>query len=278
MTPRETRPPFPFSLLFFWVRRTLPMWFLIGLMIFLVQIAVCGIIHDNERVKALVRYLELLPSFIKSALGGDAIQAGNTAGLILIGYNDPFVLILFMLYAVGVPTGLLTGEVQRGTMELILSRPTTKTQVYICAGVITIVGMFGLSLVMFLGTVAATRIFHFEDVVPLYKFFQTVVNGGLLASAVGGLALLSAAFFRRRNMAVGVTVAYLVVNYFVSVIAEWWPLMSFMKGWTIFYYVGDPMIFRDSAWPLTDMCVLTLILAVSAFVGGVIWQRRDLPL
>ena len=254
------------------------MWLLIGLMIFLIQLAVCGIIHDNERVQALIQYINLLPSFIKTALGGEAIRAGNTAGLIMIGYNDPLVLILFMLYAVGVPTGLLTGEVQRGTMELTLSRPATKTQVYICAGIITVVGMFGLSLVMFLGTVTATRIFQFKDVVPLYSFFQTAVNGGLLASAVGGLALLSAASFRRRNIAVGVTVAYLVVNYFVSIIAEWWPRMSFMKGWTIFHYTGDPMMLESFTWPLGDMCVLTLILAVAAIAGGVIWQRRDLPL
>ncbi len=51
---------------------------------------------------------------------------------------------LYMLYAVGVPAGLLTGEIQRGTMELILSRPITKTQVYVCAAVLTLVGLFGL--------------------------------------------------------------------------------------------------------------------------------------
>ena len=69
------------------------------------------------------------------------------------------VLFLYMLFAVGVPTTLLTGEVQKGTMELILSRSATKTQVYFCASLLTLAGMFALVLMMFLGTVAATHLY-----------------------------------------------------------------------------------------------------------------------
>ena len=167
----ESRPPFPWPLLRFWTFRMLPAWFLIALVIFLFQIAVCGIVHDNERVKALVQYIDMLPSFLKTFIGGEAVQFGNIAGLIAIGYQDPFILLLYMLYAVGVPTALLAGEVQRGTMELILSRQTTKTQIYICAGLITVIGMFALVAVMFLGTVTATHLYDFDQDVPLYSFF-----------------------------------------------------------------------------------------------------------
>ena len=273
-----SRPTFPFTLLGFWLRRILPVWGLIALMIFLVQIAVCGIVCDNKGIKALLNFLDLLPSFIKTALGGEALQVGNTSALIAIGYQHPLVLLLFMLFAVGVPTGLLTGEVEKGTMELILSRSITKTQVYVCAGALTVAGMFALVLVMFFGTFTATRIYHFEEPVSLHPFFRAAINGGLLASAAGAIALLAAAGFRRRSTAVGITTAYLVVNYFVAVIAEWWPRMRFLKPATLFQYVNGPKIFREPAWPVGDMCVLAAILIGAAIAGGVIWHRRDLPL
>ncbi len=273
----NNRVTFPWPLLRFWTFRILPVWFLLALMIFLVQLAVCGIVHDNERVKAFLQYIEILPSFIKALLGGDVLQVGNIAGLIAIGYQDPFVLLLYMLYAVGVPTALLAGEVQRGTMELILSRQVTKTHVYICAGIITVVGMYALVLVMFSGTVVATNLYDFDQTVPLYAFFKIVIVGGLLASAIGSIALLVAACFRR-GTAVSLTVAYLVVNYFVSIIAEWWPQMKWLKPTTIFYYEPGPEIFNESVWPVSDMCVLMAILVVCTVAGGVIWHRRDLPL
>ena len=271
------RPPFPWPVLRFWTLRILLAWCLIALWIFLFQIAVCGIVHDNEKVKAFLQYIDMLPSFIKAFMGGDVIQLGNIAGLISIGYQEPFILLLYMLYAVGVPTALLAGEVQRGTMELILSRQTTKTQIYICAGLITVVGMYALVVVMFLGTVAATNLYDFEQEVPLYSFFKLAINGGILASAVGGIALLAAACFRR-GTAVGVTVAYLVVNYFAEMIAEWWPRMKWLEPITLFNYVDDAKIFTQSAWPVGDMSILISILVISTVAGGVIWSRRDLPL
>ena len=138
---RISRPPFPFALLRFWFLRILPVWCGIALVVFLMQIAVCGIIHDNESVRTFLKFLDMFPSVVKIAIGGEMVNVGNTPGLIAIGYQHPFVLFCFMLFAVGVPTGLLAGEVQKGTMELILSRPITKTQVYICAGFLTLTGM-----------------------------------------------------------------------------------------------------------------------------------------
>ena len=272
----NNRSPFPFRLLRFWTLRILPAWCLIAFMIFLFQIAVCGIVHDNERVKAMLQYIDMLP-FIKAFIGGDALQFGNIASLIAIGYQEPFVLLLYMLFAVGVPTALLAGEIQRGTMELILSRQTTKTHVYICAGLITVAGMYALVIVMFTGTVAATRLYDFDQAVPLYSFFKIAIVSGMLASAVGGIALLAAACFRR-GLAVSLTVAYLVVNYFISMIADWWPRMKWLEPTTIFNYVDGPAIFGKSGWPVGDMCVLLSLLAVSTVLGGIIWSRRDLPL
>ncbi len=182
-----------------------------------------------------------------------------------------------MLFAVGVPTALLAGEVQRGTMELILSRQTTKTHVYICAGLITVIGMYALVVVMFLGTVVSTNLYEFEQQVPLYCFLKLAVNGGILASAVGGIALLSAACFRR-GMAVSLTVAFLVVNYFIMIITQWWPRMKWLDPVTIFNYVDGAKIFSEPGWPVGDMCVLISLLVVSTVLGGIVWWRRDLPL
>jgi len=274
-SPRRT-PPFPLVLLRFWFMRILPVWCGIALVIFLMQIAVCAIVHDNQSVKTLLKFIDLLPAIVKSALGGQSLQAGNTPGLIVIGYQHPLVLFLYMFFAVGVPTGLLTGEVQKGTMELILSRPVTKTQVYVCAGIPALVGMFALVMVMFLGTVVATSIYDLGEPIPLDMFFRMAINGGLLASAVGAVSLLSAALFRGRNTAVGAAVAFLVVNYFVAIIAEWWPRMRSLEPFTLFHYVHGQQVV--TGWPIGNIAVLTAILLIAAISGGIVWQHRDLPL
>jgi len=269
-------PPFPYGLLTFWVHRIAPLWLFVGAVIFLMQIAVCAIVHDNESVQVFLKFLDLMPSMLKTALGGEMLQAGNTPGLIAIGYQHPLVLLLYMLFAVGTPTMLLTREVQQGTMELILSRPVTKTQVYLCAGIVTLVGMLALTLVMFLGTVTATSLYDFGEPIPLDLFFRIAVNGGLLAAAAGAIALLAAGAFGGRNISVGATVAFLVVNYFMWMVAQWWPPMSFLRPVTLFNYVDGVQLF--AGWPLGDMTVLAAITLTATFAGGMLWKQRDLPL
>ncbi|HLB74858.1 MAG TPA: hypothetical protein VJJ98_12625 [Sedimentisphaerales bacterium] len=273
----DTRSPLPFPLLRFWALRILPAWFFIGLMIFLFQINVCAMVHDDERIKVVLKLLDMLPAIIKTSLGGDMLQAGNTSALIAIGYQHPLIMLLYMLFAVGVPATLLPGEIQKGTMELILSRRVTKTHAYICAGLLTVAGMFALVLVMFLGTVLGTSIYDFAPALRLYPFFKTAVIGGLLASAVGGIALLAAAAFQR-NIAIWLTVAYLLLNYFLAVFTEWWTRIKWLAPVTIFHYVDGQRIFNESAWPLDDVSVLLGMLIVSTVAGGVIWSRRDLQL
>jgi len=270
------RPPFPFALLRFWFLRILPVWFGIALLIFLMQIAVSGIVHDNANVRAFLAFLDMLPSIVKTALGGDMLQAGNTAALLTIGYQHPFVMFLCMFFAVGVPTGLLTGEVQKGTMELILSRPVTKTQVYLCACILTLTGMFALVLTMFLGTAVAVRIYRFDQPIPLDLFFRIAINGGLLASTFGAFALLCAATFARLYSALGAAVAFLTLNYFVALVSEWWPSIRFLHRATLFYFIYYSDLMRE--WPVRNMAILTAILLTTAVIGALIWRRRDLPL
>jgi ABC-type transport system involved in multi-copper enzyme maturation permease subunit len=271
-----SRPPFPFALLRFWFWRILPVWFGIALLIFIMQIAVSGIVHDNANVRAFLGFLDMLPSIVKTALGGEMLQAGNTSALLTIGYQHPFVMFLCMLFAVGVPAGLLTGEVQKGTMELILSRPVTKTQVYLCACILTLAGMFALVLTMFFGTFVAVHIYRFDPPVQLDLFFRIAINGGLLASTFGAFTLLCAATFGRLYTVVGISVAFLSLNYFVSLVSEWWPSVRFLRRATIFYFIYYSDLMRT--WPLRNMAILSAIILTTGVIGALIWRRRDLPL
>jgi ABC-2 type transport system permease protein len=268
---------FPWRLLRFYVARIFPAWASIGAFIFIFQIAVCGIVHDNENVKALVSFMKIMPSFVRNMFGGAYLTPENTGALIAIGYQHPLVLILYMVYAVGTPTSLLVGEVQRGTMELMLSRVVTRTQVFVCAALPTIVGMFLLAIMMFLGTVAGTSIYTFDRPVALGGFFKLAINGALLASTVGSIAMFVASLSRERGKAVGITVGYLVFDYFLNLISNWWPKMHFLRPWSLFHYVNGNRIFVRNEWPLGDMAVLVSIAVVAVGAGWLIWRRRDLP-
>ncbi len=275
---KATRVSFPFSLLLFWFRRILWLWLVVGFFIFIVQVIQCCIAQDNEIVKMTLDFFERMPGFVKEAVGGEILDINGIIGFIAITYQHPLVLALYMVFAVCVPTGLLAGHVQSGTMELILSRRVTKNQVYVCACILTLVGMLSLVAVMFLGTVTGITICDFEEQVALMPFIRASIVGGLLSGTAASVALLASATFRNRGRAVGLAMAYFIVNYFVGLISDWWPRAKFLGPASIFHYVDISKILMDTAWPIRDMCVLGSILIVTVIAGGIIWNRRDLPL
>ncbi len=272
---RSSRPPFPLTLLWFWFLRILPAWLAMAAVIFLMQIAIAAIVHDNANIRMFLTILRSLPSIVKTAIGGDMIDSGSMSALLTVGYQHPLVMFLYLLYSVGVPAGLLTGEIQRGTMELILSRPITRTQVYLCAAILTLGGLFGLIAMMFLGTVTAVNVYEFNEPITLNLFLRLAVNGGLLAGAFGAFSLVCAASFGRLYLAVGLAAGFLTLNYFIAIVAEWWPRVHFLHKATLFYLVYYSNLWF--AWPLRNMAWLGAILVALVILGGIIWRSRDLP-
>ncbi|MHC4792304.1 MAG: hypothetical protein ACYS8Y_12900, partial [Planctomycetota bacterium] len=201
---KQARVSFPFVLLQFWFWRILWLWFLVGFFIFIIQVIQCSIAQDNENIRMTLDFFERMPGFIKEAVGGEILDISSTTGFIAITYQHPIVLALYMIFAVCVPTGLLAGHVQSGTMELILSRSVTKDQVYVCACILTLIGMLALVVVMFFGTVVGINVCSFDQEISLWPFFRAAIVGGLLSGTAAGVALLAAATFRNRGRAVGI--------------------------------------------------------------------------
>ena len=242
------------------------------------QLIHCSIARNNELVKLALSWIELMPGFAKAALGGVILESGNVTGFIAMSYQHPMVLTIYMIFVISVPTRLLAGHVQDGTMELILSRSVTKNQVYICACILTILGTSALVAVMFTGTVTGINISNFEQEFSLRPFLRGSVFCGLLLAAAAGVALLAAALFGNRGKAVGLALAFFIINYFINIIAEWWPRAKFLGPVSLFHYANQSKILFDSAWPIRDTYIISSVFVIAVIAGGVIWNRRDLPL
>ena len=140
--------------------------------------------------------------------------------------------------------------------------------------VINMTPMVDVILCLLVFFMAATRLYDFGQPIPLDLFFRIAVNGGLVAGAAGSIALLAAGALAGRTQALGVTVAFLVLDYAAWIVAQWWPRLSFLKPATLFYYSSSVKL--GHGWPLGDMGVLLFVILAAATIGGIAWQRRDL--
>src|SRR5262245_36092868 len=85
------------------------------------------------------------------------MEEPSSASLIMASWNHPFILILVSAWAIGRGSGAVAAEVERGTMDLVLSRPIPRW-VYLAAHVfVATAGLAILGLALMAGATIAVR-------------------------------------------------------------------------------------------------------------------------
>lgn len=78
---------------------------------------------------------------IRTLIGGENINLDTAMDILSIGYVHPLMQTIFCIWAVGRAAGAIAGELDRGTMELLLSQPIARTQLvfaHLCVDLLTI--------------------------------------------------------------------------------------------------------------------------------------------
>src|SRR5205823_2216903 len=65
---------------------------------------------------------------VETIMGGESIQIERAMDILSIGYVHPAMLVLFSIWAVGRASGAIAGEIDRGTMELLLAQPIPRSR------------------------------------------------------------------------------------------------------------------------------------------------------
>lgn len=276
MTSARPARPLPFRLALHWALRYAPVWLLLAAVIFIVQTVLAAVLHERGEIASFLRMMDKMPKIFKAFIGGDELMPSNILSIVAIGYQHPLILTSLMINAVLLPSGMLTAESERGTMELLLARPLTRTRVYFLAGLLTAASQLALVSVVFSGTAVWTRYFDYGEPIPLEGFVHVTIHLMALGLAVVGLSLAAATWFNERGKAIGIVVGYLVGSYLMDFSAVWLPSLKKIHPYTLFYYCRPNPILDAGEINLRQVATLLTVAALATAFGWWRWRRRDL--
>jgi ABC-2 type transport system permease protein len=93
---------------------------------------------------------------VRTLFGGERINLERAMDMLSIGYVHPLVQTIFCIWAVGRASGALAGELDRGTMELLLAQPFSRTRLILAHGCVDLVVIPLLCLSLWAGTCVGT--------------------------------------------------------------------------------------------------------------------------
>ncbi|HEY7131631.1 MAG TPA: ABC transporter permease subunit [Candidatus Limnocylindrales bacterium] len=214
----------------------------------------------------------IIPQQLLNFGGGDPFTLG---GSIALGYIHPIAIILIGIFAVGFTTSAVAGERQRGTLEVVLARPVSRRVLYVTLLVALLLFLAIILVAAIVGTVIGCSIAGVLDELPIERLPILWLNGLLLWGAIGAIGLAASVSFDRLTPALGVTMAILIVSYFLEILGSLWPDAAGLQQYSLFHYLSAREILAGT----TDVAGLALLAVVGAIAIGwavVVFPRRDL--
>jgi ABC-2 type transport system permease protein len=231
----------------------------------------------NYNMRYRLSYIRQLPAFVKAMIGQDLMDVITLTSIDAFAYLHPISLAILIAFAVMLPSWVLVGQIDSGTIELILATPVSRKKIL---GTTVLAGMVGGAFLvgaMLLGTwigVQRTRLpehFYFERIVVcainLYAMYLVMLGAAVFFSAVTSL----------RGMAVGWSIGVCVGAYLLHFLAEWWLFVKKIAFLGPLYYFRPIKIATghyDSLY--SDVAVLLVAAGVLFLVSAVWFSKRDI--
>jgi ABC-2 type transport system permease protein len=215
----------------------------------------------------------------QAVLGGADLRFERPMDFLAVGLLHPVVLILACVWAVGRAGGAVAGEIDRGTMELLLSQPIPRNRLILAHLVVDAVVIPVLCLSFYAGTqfglwavgpfvadYSAVRRVLDRELPPGAVFplkipdqpeemevtgrpqFPALANLAALIFALSGITMALSAAGRSRWKVIGFGVLVAVLMFVANVLGQLWDAAGFLRPFTVFYYYQPQRIMLRNEW------------------------------
>jgi ABC-2 type transport system permease protein len=214
----------------------------------------------------------LIPKQLTEFGGGDLF---SLPGSIAIGFIHPIALILLSVFAVGFTTSAIAGERQRGTLEVLLARPIPRRVVYFTLLICALIFVAVVMAAFLAGAFISATVNGVGGEIAVDRLALVWLNGVLLFGAIAAIGLAASVSFDRLSPALGITIAVVLVSYFLQILGSLWPDAKGLQPYSLFHYL-DPKALLTGAVAAFNFVLLAVVAVVAIVIALVIFPRRDL--
>ena len=197
-------------------------------------------------------------------------------GTVTLGTEHPIAIALLGIFAIGMGAVAVAGERQRGTLEVLLARPLPRRGLVLTLTV-ALFGLIALVMAVMLAGMAIGALT--QGILPQMNVSRLPLvwlNGFLLWAAFGTFALATSVSFDRGGPAIGLSLAYLMLNYFLEILGSFVPGARWTQEYSLFHHFQPTEILTGAADPF-DFVLLVVVGLVPLIYALIAFPRRDLP-
>ncbi len=225
--------------------------------------------------------LKLIPEDWQKLSGVPIADVATPVGRVALAFVDPMIVLGATVWGVTRGSDIVSGPLERGTLEMVLAAPVRRTAVYATHAAATIIGGAIACGVLLASIWTAVAFGPWAGKVDPSLFTPAVLNVLGLMTCMAGLAGLVSAAGSHRSHAIGIMCGFYVVSLLAKLVGRMSDRFEAV-GWLSVFNAFEPQRLvagtAESWWLLARYDAILVGIGLSAFVAGaIIFARRDLP-
>jgi ABC-2 type transport system permease protein len=232
---------------------------------------------------------EMLGQMVQAIIGGENISLDRAGDMMSVAYVHPLVLAILCIWAIGRAANAIAGEIDRGTMELLLAQPIRRSQVILGHLLVDFVIFPTICAAMWIGTYCGTWWMGLQAAtnprqhVDPFRFLPALLAVSGLLFATSGVTMAISAMGRSRARVWGWAITLNLAMFLVNVFGQIWPeYLGWLRPYTIHNHYQPQGMIQAEDW-YRHIATWEHLAILGAFgLGGyaIAWFtfcRRDLP-
>ena len=196
-------------------------------------------------------------------------------GSITLGLQHPLAIAMLGIFAVGSSAMAVAGERDRGTLEVLLARPISRTTLYVSLLIALLLAVLVVLAAILGGMIGGAAFIGIVDELDLGQLPLVLVNGFGLWAAFTTFGLAMSVTFDRPGPAVGLALAYLLVNYFLEILGSLWTDAAWTQEYSLLHHFDPGAILTGDLDPI-DLVIVYVAALVPIVYALLIFPKRDL--
>ena len=196
-------------------------------------------------------------------------------GAVTLGVQHPLAIAMLAVFAIGASSTAVAGERVRGTLEVLLARPISRLTLYASILLALLIVVLIVLIAILGGMVGGAAAQDLLSEMDLAQMPLVVLNGFGLWAAFTTFGLAASVTFDRPGPAIGIALAYLIINYFLEILGSLWTDVAWSQEYSLFHHFNPGEILVGELDPI-DLVIVFVAALVPLVYAVVIFPRRDL--
>jgi ABC-2 type transport system permease protein len=230
---------------------------------------------------ALTPLMRLFGQFIEQMSGLPVAELLSPAGRLSLLFVHVVTMLVCVGWAVGRGSAPISGEVGRGTMDLLASLPIRRATLIFIPAAVSAAGAMLLALTVWAGIALGVKTVTLEGPVPLGQFAPGVLNFFAMIFCLTGMTCFVSSWVADRWRTIFISVGVFLISFILKMIAQLWQAGSWLRyGSFLTAFQPQQLVLGSKPHDWTAFRYNAVLIGLGLIcyaAAAIVFWRRDVP-